>query len=439
MTDSTEGLDAAGTRKRWGRAAREAGEAAAALEGVGGAQDDGSQSAAPPSATPASTADDAAGSPAEAGAAAAAAGEAAPGPAGEQRKGPWRRSHVSRCAEAAAEDLAPEADKLDPPMPPLTRKGPSRPGLGCSILLRRGAWMPQLGLGGGDLVGPEGQGAVAAALGVGYRLIDTALYYRSERDIAAGIKLAGLTRSDVFIATKLLQKAHASNDQVRACLQESLRNLGTNYVDLYLIHNPRAGRIKEVWQLLLELREEGLIRSVGVSNFGVGQLEGLREAGLELPEVNQIEVHPWRQLPEVVEYHKRHGIATMCQAPLARGRMFGWSDLATLAKELNRTEAEVAIRWSLQCGYIPIPKSINPDRVVANAAQGFDLSARHMAEIQKLDSGYLSCTMASPCSELAWELVADGIPPPEAWGGDRKGRGGGGGRGGAGRGRGGYH
>lgn len=291
--------------------------------------------------------------------------------------------------------------------------------------------MPQLGLGGGGLEGAEGRDAVAAALRAGYRLIDTALYYNTEHDIAAGIKLAGLSRSDVFIATKVLQKAHASEQQVRASLRESLRNLGTDFVDLYLIHNPRAGRIKEVWSLLLRLREEGLARAVGVSNFGVGQLEGIRSAGLEMPEVNQIEVHCWRQLPEVVEYHRCHSIATMCMAPLARCRMFGRSDLGAIARQLGRTEAEVAIRWLLQKGYIPIPKSINPERIEENTASGFDLPEGIMARIEKLDSGYMSCTMASPCHELAWELVAEDIPHPDTWGGGRRsGKAKGGGKGG---------
>jgi len=230
---------------------------------------------------------------------------------------------------------------------------------------------------------------------------------------------------------EVLQKAHKSNDDVVASLKESLKNLRTDYVDLYLIHNPRAGRIKEIWSLLLQLREQGLVRAVGVSNFGVGQLEGIREAGLELPEVNQIEVHCWRQLPSVVEYHRRHGIATMCMAPLARCRMMGWSDLAQIAKDKGRSEAEIAIRWSLQCGYIPIPKSIQPARITENSACGFDLSDQDMERIAQLDTGFMSCTMASPCHEMAWDLVSDSIPHPDTWGGGRnnaKGKGAKGGR-----------
>lgn len=305
----------------------------------------------------------------------------------------------------------------------------SQCGIGCSIRLRQGLDMPQMGLGGGSLDGQPGRDAVAVALKAGYRLIDTALYYGNEADIAAGIRLAGLARSEVFIATKLLQKAHISKEKVQASLRESLKNLGSNYVDLYMIHNPRAGRITQVWPLLLELRKQGLIRVLGVSNFGVAQLEGMRQAGLELPEVNQVEVHCWRQLPDLIQYHERHCIATMCMAPLARCQMFGKTDLQSIAKMHGRSEAAVAIRWSLQRGFIPIPKSIKGDRILENAADGFELSDQDMKQIAKLDVGYMSCKVASPCCDLPWDLVADSIPDPALWGGKKgKGKGNAGGR-----------
>eukprot|EP00747_Dinoflagellata_sp_TGD_P166872 gnl/TRDRNA2_/TRDRNA2_190349_c0_seq1.p1 gnl/TRDRNA2_/TRDRNA2_190349_c0~~gnl/TRDRNA2_/TRDRNA2_190349_c0_seq1.p1 ORF type:complete len:441 (+),score=64.10 gnl/TRDRNA2_/TRDRNA2_190349_c0_seq1:80-1402(+) len=428
MTGSSEDSGAGGStrRARWGRAGKAASENAQAEAAV-------AETSAAPSGVQ------------EAAVASAASGAAA------SQAGGWRRSRAHKDSEPDSPQAVQTPTVLcesggsgnanrsaEDAIPPLTREGPARPGLGCTIKLRSGIRMPQLGLGGGGLEGGDGRSAVAAALRTGYRLIDTALYYGTESDIAAGIRLAGLSRPDVFIATKVLQKAHVSEEQVLASLKESLKNLGTNYVDLYLIHNPRAGRIKEVWSQLLRLRDQGLARVVGVSNFGIGQLEGIREAGLEMPEVNQIEVHCWRQLPEVVEYHQRHGIATMCMAPLARGRMFGRSDLAVIAKELGYEEAAVAIRWCLQKGYIPIPKSINPQRIVSNAAEGFDLSEKTMARIQRLDSGYLSCTMASPCHEMAWSMVSDSIPHPDTWGGGRRGKGTGDakGKGGGGGGRG---
>ena len=125
-------------------------------------------------------------------------------------------------------------------------------------------------------------GAVTAALKVGYRLIDTTRYSNTEPDIAAGIRLSGISRSDVFIVTKLLQRAHASEDMVNASLQQSLESLCSSYIDLYMVHNPRAGRIKQVWPSLIQLRKQGFIRALGVASFGVDQLEGMRAAGLEL-------------------------------------------------------------------------------------------------------------------------------------------------------------
>jgi diketogulonate reductase-like aldo/keto reductase len=335
---------------------------------------------------------------------------------------------VDTAAEVVPIQKVPACVQDDVPVP-LSREGRERAGLGCTIRLRSGIQMPQMGLGGGSLDGAAGRDAVAVALMAGYRLIDTALYYGNESDIVTGIRQAGLERRDVFLATKLLQKAHVSSDKVRASFQESLKNLRTNYVDLYMIHNPRAGKIMQVWPILQELREKGLIRVLGVSNFGVAQLEGMRQAGLELPEVNQVEVHCWRQLPELIEYHRQHSIATMCMAPLARGQLFGQTGLKEVAKSLGRSEAEVAIRWSLQRGFIPIPKSIQPQRIISNAAEGFDLTARDMERIRNLDTGYMSCKVASPCCELPWELLADSIPDPALWQpGGRKGTGKGKGR-----------
>jgi len=311
-------------------------------------------------------------------------------------------------------------------------KGASRVGIGHSIKLRRGIEMPQLGLGTGtpgkwkELGTTEQEGharlirAVVAALKNGYRLIDTALFSHSETDIATGIRMSGIDRSEIFVATKLLQSAHVHDDAVRASLMGSLHNLDATYVDLYMIHNPRAGRIKQVWPALLDLRDQGLIRVLGVSNFGVEQLEGMRSAGLELPEVNQVEVHCWRQMPELVEYHRKHGIVTMCMAPLARGEMFNQTDLAQIADELKQPEAAVAIRWSLQRGYIPIPRSVRPERIASNAAEEFHLSDDQMARIARLDSGHVACRTASPCSKLPWSLIADTVPDQALWDDSKK-------------------
>lgn len=215
-------------------------------------------------------------------------------------------------------------------------------------------------------------------------------------------------------------REHGSAERVRAALHASLRRLGSEYVDLYLVHNPKGGNILEVWQTMLQLRELGLARAVGVSNFGIAHLEGLREAGLEMPEVNQIELHCWLQQREVVAYHRRHGIATMAYSPLARGKRFG-QGLAGLAHETGHSEAEVAVRWSLQSGHIVIPKSTDPGRIRDNAAEGFNLSETQLATIAGLDCNYRSCPSASRCMVLPWAVVAG--PAPDGGGSVAKGRG----------------
>ncbi|CAK0878758.1 unnamed protein product, partial [Prorocentrum cordatum] len=290
------------------------------------------------------------------------------------------------------------------------------------VRLRGGLALPPLGLGTGkpSMIEPgvgeaEGRerlvGAVAAAVGSGYRLVDAALYARTEADVVAGVRHAGVDRSEVVVATKLLQSAHRSDDAVRRSVADSLQNLGANSIDLYFVHNPRAGRIRQVWPLLTELRKQGLVRALGVSNFGVQQLEGMRLAGLELPEINQVEVHCWRQMPELLEYHRQHGIATMCMSPLAKGQMFNRTDLASIAEELGQPEASVAIRWAQQLGLVPIPRSLREQHIVANAATGFSLSADHI----RLDSGYVASRGATPAHALPWELVADSVPDKALW------------------------
>lgn len=273
--------------------------------------------------------------------------------------------------------------------------------------------MPQLGLGTFlTKSGSECSEAVAAALQAGYRLIDTAAAYGNEKDVAAGIQKSGVARENVFVSTKLQAKEHGSADQVRAAFAASLSRLGMDYVDLFLIHSPKGGNILEVWQVLLEIRDKGLARAVGVSNFGVEHLRGLKEAGLEAPEVNQIELHCWLQQQNVTEYHRQESIATMAYSPLARGQRFseeGETPLGQIAKELGQTEASIAIRWSLQCGHIVIPKTKSADRIKQNAAEGFDISEVQMRKLQHLDFGF-NCICSSAAMDLPWMNVASTIP-----------------------------
>ncbi|CAK9077059.1 unnamed protein product [Durusdinium trenchii] len=295
------------------------------------------------------------------------------------------------------------------------------------IPLRRGLLLPQLGFGTGRPGGSrepqvtleDGRrrlvAAVKTALRTGYRLVDTSLFSGMETAVVEGIRQSGVERSEVVVATKLLQMAHNSSEAVHASVENSLRNLNCSCIDLYLLQSPRAGRILDVWPQLIRLRNEGLIGALGVSNFGAHQLEGMRQSGLELPEVNQVEVHCWRQLPALTEYHRTHGIVTMCMAPLARGEMFGKTEVATIAQELGQTEAAVAVRWCLQMGYIPIPRSVRSSRILENTASGFELSVSQMERIGRMNVAYVACRKASPCCEIPWEAIAESIPDKSLW------------------------
>ena len=245
------------------------------------------------------------------------------------------------------------------------------------------------------------------ALKLGYKLVDTAQYYGNEADVGAAVAdytAAGGARP--YLVTKLLAARMGAAD-ARAALKESLAKLRVDAVDLYLVHSPKEGKVVKTWAELCKLRSEGFCKAVGVSNFSIEHLEGLAAAGLPVPEVNQIELHPWLPQDETVAYCRAHGIAVMGYCPLARGNRFATArdaatgdvqpnphadaTLAAVAAEADATEAQVALRWSLQKGYITIPKSTNAERLRENACAaalfgkwaGGALSGAQMARLDK--------------------------------------------------------
>jgi len=225
----------------------------------------------------------------------------------------------------------------------------------ASFTLRSGLLIPVLGLGTRQLK-PKGecQDAVRVALRCGYRLIDTAATYGNEQDVGNGIRAAGVRRDDVFLIAKLPPSAHGELEVVEEALRASLERLGTSYVDLYLIQSPTGGSILETWDAMLELRKLGLARAVGVSNFGIVQLQALIDSSHEAPEANQVEVHFGCQQRELLAYCARVGIMTVAAAPLSRGRLLGGRTmLAALAARRGRTEAEIAVRWCVELWYRP--------------------------------------------------------------------------------------
>lgn len=271
------------------------------------------------------------------------------------------------------------------------------------VRLRSGMQMPQFGLG-TFLAETGGQCLTACehALDMEYIMLDTAAMYNNEEEV--GASLAGRDRSKIFVVTKLMPEDHGTQNTAKA-LEASLAKLGLDYVDLYLIHNPKGGKCIETWQAMLAIKAAGKAKVVGVSNFGVSHLQGLKDAGLEMPEVNQVELHIWGQQKQMVAFCKAEDIAVMGYCPLARVKRFGATGLAPLAKMLGKTEAQLCIRWSLQMGFITIPKSTTPKRIAENAdVFGWQLDHEALTAIGSLDEGFKASGSVNS-QDLPWAEV----------------------------------
>jgi diketogulonate reductase-like aldo/keto reductase len=239
--------------------------------------------------------------------------------------------------------------------------------LSASASLRSGAKIPLFGL--GTWLAKDGEcfSAVDIALKRGYRLIDTAAMYKNETEVGRALK--SWSGAPPFVTTKLMGDDHESEPgKVRAALEASLKRLGLDSVDLYLIHSPQGGHLVSTWKAMLDCRDAGLAKDVGVSNFGIAQLEGLANEKLEAPAVNQIECHAWLQQNECRAYCASKSIRVMGYCPLARTKLFGKTPLRDVALRRGFTEADIAIRWSVEAGIITIPKSVNKERIASNAA-----------------------------------------------------------------------
>jgi len=259
-----------------------------------------------------------------------------------------------------------------------------------SIALRDGEQIPQLGFG-VFLVPPrETAEAVTAALLAGYRHIDTAAAYRNEAAVGEAIHAAGLERSDVFVTTKCWNDDQGY-EEAKHALRDSLHRLEMTHVDLYLIHWPAPALDKYVdtWRAFVELQQEGLARSIGVSNFGPAHLERIIDATGVTPVVNQIELHPALQQHGLRREHEELGIVTEAWSPLARGGdILGEPSIAAIAESHGKTTAQVILRWHIQLGNVVIPKSVTPERIAENFdVFDFQLSDDEMAAFEPLDAG----------------------------------------------------
>ena len=259
------------------------------------------------------------------------------------------------------------------------------------ITLNDGHHIPQLGFGVYQVPPEETAATVRTALEIGYRHIDGAQMYVNEKGVGQGVRDAGLDRAQVYITSKLNNGFHRPDDARRA-FDETLRELGTDYVDLFLIHWPLPtlydGDYVSTWKTLAEFAADGRARSIGVSNFAIHHLEELaRETGI-VPAVNQIEVHPYFGNEQVRAYGSEHGIATEAWSPIAQGKVLDDPELERIAKDVGKSTAQVTLRWHIQRGDIVFPKSVTRERVEANFdIFDFELDDRQIQEISALDKG----------------------------------------------------
>lgn len=257
-----------------------------------------------------------------------------------------------------------------------------------TVRLNTGAAMPQLGFGVFQVPPQDVERVVTVALEAGYRSLDTAAMYRNEEGVGRAIAASGIPRDELFVTTKLNNPEHKSGEVERA-FDESLRKLGLDHLDLYLIHwpLPAADRYVEVWRALGKLRQDGRLRSAGVSNFQPAHLRRVVDETGEVPSVNQVELHPYLTQDELRRVDAEFGIATEAWSPLGKGgELLRDQTIVGIAEKYGVTPAQVVIRWHLQVGNVVIPKSVTPERIRSNFdVFGFELADDDVAAIDALN------------------------------------------------------
>jgi 2,5-diketo-D-gluconate reductase A len=260
-----------------------------------------------------------------------------------------------------------------------------------SLELNDGNRIPQLGFGVFQIEPRDTVEAVKQALDVGYRHIDTAEMYGNEKEVGEAVRDSGLDRADVYVTSKLNNSFHRPDDARRA-FDETLSALGFDHVDLFLIHWPLPtlydGDYVSTWKTLEEFKADGRARSIGVSNFEVDHLERLAAEADVVPAVNQIELHPYLLNEEVRAYGESHGIATEAWSPLKQGEVLDDPAITEIAARLDRTPAQVVLRWHIERGTIVFPKSTTPERIRENFELfDFELQPADIERISSLDRG----------------------------------------------------
>lgn len=258
------------------------------------------------------------------------------------------------------------------------------------MALLDGNTIPTLGLGVYKVHNDDVAPLVHHALSAGYRLIDTASMYENERGVGDALAATDVPRDEITVATKFWMDDLGYENTLTAA-KRSLANLGLEYLDLYLIHWPAPQRdlYVESWRAMEKLKQDGLVRSIGVCNFHAEHLERIMENSAETPVMNQVELHPWLSQVPLKDFHDSHNIVTQAWSPLARGQILEEPALVALAAEYGVSVAQLVIRWHLERGVSVIPKSLSPQRIESNAdVFGFSLEPDHIALISSLNRDY---------------------------------------------------
>ncbi|KAF9475446.1 Aldo/keto reductase [Pholiota conissans] len=265
--------------------------------------------------------------------------------------------------------------------------------------------MPVLGYGTYELDGKEAYEGVLSALEAGYRHIDSAAWYENEREVGRAIldfcERTDMPREAIFYTTKLKQNNGYAN--VKKAIQRSLDACRLGYIDLYLIHGPLGGpeARKESWRAICDFQAEsgGLIRSIGISTFGIRHMKDILELPLPKPTVHQIDLHPFMGRSEIVAFTKEHDMVLEAWAPLVRGYRFTHPTLVALEKKHRKKPAQILIRYSLQKGYVPLPKSAAKSRIISNSQVfDFSLSPDEISSLDQLDEGLVTDWDPTDCA-----------------------------------------
>lgn len=248
--------------------------------------------------------------------------------------------------------------------------------------------LPSFGYGVWQIDNSETAQAVATAITIGYRLIDTAAMYGNEEGVGEAVRNSGVPRQELFIATKLWNDSHGFDGALKA-FDASMKRLKLDRLDLFMMHwpVPSLDRYVETWRAMTRLRDDGRATSIGVCNFSAARLQRLADQTGVVPAINQVELHPRFQQAALRAFHAKHGIATQAWAPLGRGRILDDKTLRGLAAKHGRTPAQIVLRWHRENGIIAIPKSVNPDRMRENfQTLDFELDAEDLARMAALDT-----------------------------------------------------